>query len=88
MRDPAAKRPLRCSTVANVCSERIALRLLREVPIPGGVSPQGWASGAVYEATFRTNEKRGQREIGRVFSCSEVTVRKCFAAFPHEKPEA
>src|SRR2546428_1598748 len=65
-------------------AERIALRLLREEPIPVGISPQGWASGAVYEATFRTNEKRGQREIGRVFSVSEVTVRKCFAAFPHE----
>ena len=65
-------------------AERIALRLLRDVPIPVGTSPQGWASGAVYEATFRTNERRGQRELGRVFSVSEVTVRKCFAAFPHE----
>ena len=68
-------------------AERIALTLLRENPIPAGISPQGYASGAVYEATFRTNEKRGQREIGRVFSVSEVTVRKCFAAFPHQRGE-
>jgi transcription initiation factor TFIIB len=59
-------------------TEGIAIKMLevaKKMRLTSGRSPTGIAAAAVYLATVITNERRIQREIAKVASVTEVTIR-------------